>query len=204
MRTVNRIAATTVLWLATGCTVVQHMYVAEGLSGLSYRDRQFVRSSEMRLGFTIDSLPTWAFGVSAGAVAHPDHSETFASGCYTYVNEVLTNTGCYPHVIAAFSALDVQKRWRPARMVHPLASLAVGQLRTRNIYRGSNEWRVDSARASGIVALSGGGELNIARWLHLSVSAGYREVFRSTTPLGAIAPSGFTLTSLLLFGKPYR
>jgi len=54
------------------------------------------------------------------------------------------------------------------------------------------------------VSLSGGGELNIARWLHLSVSAGYREVFRPRTAAGAIAPSGFTLTSLLLFGKPYR
>ena len=204
MRTLNRLVMTAVLLLTAGCTVVQHMYVAEGVSALSYRDRNFTRADEWRLGFTLDSLPTWAFGMSVGGVSHPDHSATFQNGCYTYVNTVRTKTGCYPTITGNSTALDVEKRWRPTETVHPLASAALGLLRTRNIYRGSTAWTVDSSRASGFVGLSGGGELNIARWLHLSVSAGYRQVFHPNTPAGSIAPSGFTLTSLLLFGKPYR
>jgi hypothetical protein len=207
MRTLHRLAFLALGPLATGCVVVKHMHVAEGVSALSYRDRRLARAEEVRAGFAVDALPTWAFAVSGTWPARPDEAAYFEPKCFTYVGGAKTQTGCHPKIMSVATAVDVAKRWQPTRLVHPLVSAAIGRVRTGNTYANSSlpyRGAVDSMRTSALASLGGGGELNVTSWLHLTVTAGYREVFGQRSGAGVVSPSGFTLTSLVLIGKPYR
>ena len=64
--------------------------------------------------------------------------------------------------------------------------------------------RLDSVQSSTFVTVGGGGELSLARWLHVTAIAGYRQSFGRSNTVGIVTNSGFTLTSLLVVGTPYR
>jgi hypothetical protein len=206
MRKTTRLALLAITPLAA-CGVIKHTYVAEGVSVLSYRSQRLSPALDARAGITLDALPTWAFGVNGTWVRHPDNASYFEPKCFTYVDHEKKQTGCYPKIGASSAAIDVQKRWGPTRTMHPFASAGLGQVQTGNVYSNSAKslsGTVDSMRTSTFVTLGGGGELNLTGWLHVTLTAGYRGVFRQETPNGPVARSGFTLTSLLLVGKPYR
>ena len=207
MQKMLRLAILAVMPLFGACTVLTHAHVADGVSGLPYRDRAFTRAAAARVGFALDALPTWAFALSGNWVMDQDRAAYFEPKCFTYVNGVRTQTGCYPVIQAQSTALEVEKRWGPTATVHPLASASLGRVNTGNVYRNTARCLCsskDSSWTSPFVTLGGGGELNIARWLHVALTAGYREVFRRGAPSGTVSPSGLTLTSLLIVGRPYR
>jgi hypothetical protein len=200
----TRLAALAVVPFANGCAVFQHMFVAAGVSTNAYRNHAVKRTGEGRIGFSLDAFPSLAFALSGTGVSDLDEADYFEAKCFTWINGARKHTGCSPRISAWTHAFDVQKRWRATQTLHPLASVVFGHAGTGNIYADSARFVSDSTRTSAFMTLSGGGELNIASWLHVTATAGYREVFQRNTPIANVSPSGFTLTSLLVIGKPYR
>ena len=142
------------------------------------------------------------FAVTASSVRHPDSTAYFDPNCFRL--RKLGNTGgCHPTLVAYTGTFEVQKRWHPTRPAHLLASVSLGEVRTGYDASDIVGNALDSARISSVTTLTGGGELNLTSWLHLSATAGYRVVSKQRTSSGIIAPSGFVLTSLLLVGIPY-
>ena len=161
MRILSRVVAAVTfaaLPVVTGCTVVQHMYVGEGLSTIAYRDRQFATARDGRVGFSIDAFPTWSFAFTTTSVSRLDDADYVEPKCLTLLNGTLTQTGCRPQILGWSHAVDVGKRWRPTQTLHPIASLVVGQTGTGDSYRDSTGWVADSRTVSPYVTLTGGGE----------------------------------------------
>ena len=192
MRNLARLAALAAIPLLAGCAL-KHAHVASGRSLLPYQGHPLHPAVEFRVGYTLEQFPRWA-----GAFSFSHSSPPFDTA--TYIEPKCGNTGCRPAIVHDWSALEVQYRWSPAHPVHPLASVALGRINTGYFWPRQS----DSTEASTFLALGGGGELTIARWLHVSVVTGYRQSFRKTIPNRTVSNSGFSITSLLLVGRPYR
>ena len=197
------LAALATLPLGAGC-----VHVAVGRSLAPYQGRSLHPTDEFRLGFTLPQLPQWAFAYAAGGAKGPrDSASFFVPTCVKGLFEVMPGTpvtGCHPDIPATSDAFEVQYRWNHTRSVHPLASVALGRVETGyDLIRGKGI-RFDSAQSSRFVTVGGGGELNLARWLHVTAIAGYRQSFGRSNTVGIAMSSGFTLTSLLVVGTLYR
>lgn len=208
MRTLTFVALIAVTPLISACAVIEHVYVAPAIAVLPYRDRALSRATAARAGITLDAFPTWAFGVSYTHALHPDSARYIEPKCSGFVNGNPPQAGCFPRIVTSSTGFDVQKRWEPTQRLHTFASLTLGQVTSGDFYVPSDARRgygvVDSTRNSPFVTLAGGGELNLTPWLHVTLAAGYRGVSRQVTTNGNDDPSGFTLSSLLIVGKPYR
>ena len=202
MRNPLILAAVAALPLVTGCAL-KEAYGGSGLSFLPYQGRALHKASELRLGFSPKQFPHWAGAFAFNYVLPPFDSASFVEPtCFTTTG---AGAGCHPRIAGNSSALEVQHRWYPTQPVHPVASVALGLLTTEYFVRtGTYSARADSTQASPFVTVGGGGEFSLARWLHVTVTAGYRESFGKTIPNGTVSNSGFTLTTLLLVGKTYR
>jgi hypothetical protein len=109
-------------------------------------------------------------------------------------------------------ALEVEYRWTPTHWIHPVASASLASGKTEYVYRTAktascqNQYcsaHGDSAESYRAGAVAGGAELNLTSWLHITLLGGYRDSFANSTPATA-SNSGFTLSSLIMFGTPYR
>ena len=188
--------------LATGCTAVKHMHLEYGQSRESYRDDRFRRAIAVGAGFAVDALPTLSFQLTFTNV-HPTDSANYIEPKCVPFGSLPKSDVCRPHIISNSTAFEVQKRWEPRRSVHALASVSLGEVTTGNQYnpRGCCTGAVtDSVRRTSFVSLGGGGEVSLARALHVNVMAGYRGIVGSERA----SPSGFTLSAMLVIGQPYR
>lgn len=209
MRNTLLFVALATIPLCTGCGL-RHAHVASGQSLIPYQGRALHRADEFRLGFTLQQLPDWAVAYAYGHASPPFDSAAFFAPACDNANLVEIPAGkpvagCHPTIVANSSALEVQYRWHPTRSVHPLASVTLGRLTTGYFFVPLGKKRfIDSLQSSTIVTLGGGGELNLARWLHLTAVVGYRQSFGKTIPNGSVSNSGLTVTSLLVVGMPWR
>ena len=188
--------------LATGCTVVNHMHLEYGQSRVPYRDARFRSAIAVGAGFALDALPTLSFQLT-NTFVHPKDSADYIEPKCILPGSLPRSDVCRPHIISNSTAFEVQKRWEPRRSVHALASASLGEVTTGNQYnpRGCCTGAVtDSVRRTSFVSLGGGGEVSLARALHVNVMAGYRGIVGSERA----SPSGFTLSAMLVIGQPYR
>lgn len=196
-------AALATLPLGTGC-----VHVALGRSQAPYQGRSAHPTDEIRLGFALPEFPAWSFAYAADNAKGPrDSASYFAPRCVKSIFEIAPGTsatGCHPEITARSDAVEVQYRWGPAQSVHPVASVALGKVTAGyDLVRGAG-YRLDSAQSSPFVTIGGGGEVNLSRWLHITAIAGYRQLFAQSSARGIVTGSGFTLTSLVVVGTPYR
>jgi hypothetical protein len=200
------LAALAAIPLGAGCAI----FVAAGPSLAPYQGRPLRQAVEERLGITLKQLPHWAVSVAASIPsARLDSSAFVAPACYNATPAEVQSgkdAGCHPLIGEPAEGLEMQYRWSPTQSVHPLASVALGTVTNWYGYRTRTTFHQhDSLQHSTVVTLGGGGEFNLARWLHVALIGGYREsVGGKTIPNETVSHSGFTLTSLLIVGKPYR
>jgi len=131
----------------------------------------------------------------------------FVPTCLTTVEEWRAQkaAGCHPKIFSNSRALNVQYRWRPTQSVRPIASVALGTLRTAYNYSTLDSTKYpDSSQTSTFATVRGGGEFSIARLVHIAVLAGYRKSFRNTSLNTTSSNSGFTIGTLLMIGRRYR
>jgi hypothetical protein len=192
------LAALAIIPLASGCG----LFVASGPALLPYNGHTLHSGEEARLGLAVS--PNWAIAIASHS-AHGDSGGVFQPTCST------GPTGCYPKLGTFGVGFETEYRWNPARQVHPVVSVALGKTNAEYTYRSKytstckNQYcsaHADSAQAATFATFTGGGELNLGRWFHLSLLAGYRPSFGSPAP--ERFNSGFTLTSFFTMGKPYR
>lgn len=148
------------------------------------------------MGFTPPQFPNLSVAWAVSSAQARDAAPFLLPACDT------PTLDCRPSIINNVSALEVQYHWSPMLSVRPMASVALGSVRTGYLYRvvGASR-RTDSLQSSPFVTLAAGGELSPARWLHVNVSAGYRQAFGKTGPNASVSNSGFALTSLLVLGR---
>jgi hypothetical protein len=184
-------------------------YYAYGETMLPYQGDPMHRTTEIDLGLTRPEFPHWAFALSATAARGPHDSATFFEPrCSTGTAAEQQRgkaAGCHPSIFSNSAALEMQYRWRTAHSLRPVASMAVGSLRTTYDYL-SREHAAgdDSAQASPFVTLRGGGEFSLAPWVHVALLAGYRDAFHNSSLSKTVSNSGFTVTSLLVIGRRYQ
>jgi hypothetical protein len=204
-RHLRLLAAVVSIPLCTGCGA----YMAYGPSMLPYQGHALRPSAELHLGISRPEYPHWTVAWSGTSSSSKRDSATFFEpNCYTGTlaeEQSGTGKGCHPRIFQTSTALLVQYRWLTDRRARPTASVAFGSSSARYLYRiAERSVASDSLRTSPIVTLRGGGEFGITSWAHVNLMAGYQTFFGDVRmkPIGS--NSGFTLTSMLVFGQRYR
>jgi hypothetical protein len=153
-------------------------------------------TAELRLGATFRRWPAWTVVFAASGVGDWDTT--------TYV--VPNSNGYHPHLAATTSGVEVQRRWSSSSLVHLVATAGAGQLvNSYNYYyypkAGGSEYHKEEVTSVSYVTFSGGGELNIASWARVLLTAGYRGAGATRIPAAVGTNSGVMSTMLFEFGK---
>jgi len=204
MRNTLLLATLAVVPLSSACGT----YVALGESLLPYQGRPWQRTAEAHLGYTRAQSPNWSAAVAVTSTKQADSAVFFVPTCDARTIEekqARKAPGCHPIISQNSSAFEVQYRWHRTQSVRPVASVALGWLRTGYTYISLVPVRgADSTRASPFMTLRGGAEYSLAPWVHVAVLAGYRESFRNTSLNTTSSNSGFTIGTLFMVGRRYR
>jgi len=144
-------------------------------------------------------FPEWSIGFSATGVAGDTTGYIAPGSTADYPG------GYHPHLVSTSAALEIQRRWNERKIVHWLAGGSVGAIvNSYNYYHtvnGVTTYHQDEKRQVAFAQLSGGGELNIARWLRLDALLGYRTGGRMTIPQATGSNEGLTCLMMLAMGK---
>jgi hypothetical protein len=176
---------------------VRAAHIAFGAGSVPYLNKESGGSAaEFRLGISLKSLPDWTFTWASNAVMDQDTTSYVAP----------RSDGYHPLLTSVTQSLEVQRRWRNASVIHPLATAAIGTLTTAYGYyeyprSGGSIRHQDEKTNSTFYSLAGGGELNIARWMRTTLTLGYRSAAVLKLPAGTSPNSGFMVTSLVEFGR---
>jgi hypothetical protein len=203
-RHLRLLVAVATIPLCSGCGV----YLGLGPSWVPYQGHSFHAGSEFQLGYSPPEFPHWAVAFAANGASATDSSSFREPTCYTgTLAEVNAGkaAGCHPRIYQSSGALAVQYRWHTDRRASPVASVAFGRSQAHYAYRVAERLaNQDSLKTSSTMTLRGGGEFGLSRWAHVNVMAGYQAAFRDISLQGPGSNSGFTLTSMLVFGRRYR
>lgn len=177
---------------------IKSAHIAFGGGSTPYvaRTTKPASTAELRVGLTLRRLPDWTIVFASNNVGDWDTTG--------YV--VPNSNGYHPHLAAISSGIEVQRRWSSNSLIHPVATAGAGQLINSYNYSfypktGAREFHQDETTTVSYATLAGGGELNLAGWLHFVVTAGYRAAGSSSIPYGTGSNSGFSTVALLEFGK---
>ena len=176
---------------------VRAMHFAMGAASVPYLDKEGGGSAvEIRVGISFKALPDWTFTFAEGAVSNMDTTAYVAPG----------SSGFHPRLSSLTQSFEVQRRWKNASMLHPLATAAIGSLTTSYNYveyphQGVVIRHTDEKTTSTLYSLAAGGELNIARWLRATLTLGYRHAAATKLLASTTSNSGLVVTSLFELGK---
>ena len=173
-----------------------HLALGAGATPYMGRNETPASTGEMRVGATFRRWPAWSIEFTASGVAVGDTT--------TYV---APNSGGYhPRLAGTTSGVEIQHRWSSSRLLHFVATAGAGELvNSYNYYfypkTGGSEFHQDEHTSVHYATFSGGGELNIAGWSRLLITAGYRGAGSTRIAAGAGTNSGLVTTALFEFGK---
>jgi hypothetical protein len=172
-----------------------HLGLGGGVSPY-LRDATGGHTAEVRFGISFRGLPDWTAVWATSSVVNDHGTDEYRRVCSFA-------TTCAPRVAVETGAFEVQRRWGRERRIHPLASVAVGELRTAYKYSGPAGFRYqDSVQTRRFVAMGGGIEARVFPWIHGALIGGYRATSGSTIPHATSSNSGPTLAWLVEIGRP--
>jgi len=155
-----------------------------------------------------ESVPLSVVRITAAFSRIPDWSISwFDSEGFGKTTDYIApgSNGFHPALSQSVQGVSLERRWSNRRAIHPLAGASTGTIRNSFDYTvysaGSSEDHHDERRSTPFVAVNAGGELNVAHWLRLSISAGYRFASSYTWSTGSMRNSGAGVMTLLEFGK---
>jgi hypothetical protein len=154
------------------------------------------QTTQIRVSMVFNALPDWTFAVGSGGIIVGDTTSYVAPG----------SNGYHPFLGENTTGVEVQRRWNPSALFHPMATVGLGTLRESYQYvhfstdGGSTSHR-DNPLTTTYFDVAAGGELNLTGWMRLTPTAGYRQAAAYALPTGTMRNSGLTITSLLEFGR---
>ena len=173
-----------------------HVALGGGSAPYAARTTKSGTTGEFRLGFTLRGLPDWTIAFASNSVADQDTTAYVAPN----------SNGFHPYLRATSSGIEIQRRWSSIKLIHPIATIGVGQLEHSYNYflfpkTGGKELRQDEKTSVTYTTLAGGAEVNITGWMRFVMTAGYRTAGLSSIPFGTASNSGFSSAAALELGR---
>jgi hypothetical protein len=157
-------------------------------------------SAEVRISLPLRKYPNWSIAVSSSAVLETDTTSYVVPESVTP-----TSTGYHPQLGSTAVIVGLERRWNQKRLVHGIASFGVGTIENSYNYSRTlnGEWTYhrDHRTTTTIAQVGGGAELNIARWLRMTGTIGYRTGGRMRVPQANGSNGGLTSSFNVLLGK---
>ncbi len=152
--------------------------------------------SEVRLALTPAAAPAWTLALVSSFTQSED------STAYVAPN----SGGFHPRVQSSAGALELQYRPNKHEALHPIAIVNVGVLTSFYAYYlypagRASEYHKEEETATRSATLAGGGEMNVASWLRVAATAGYRKAGGERIRDGVGSNSGTIFALLVQAGK---
>jgi hypothetical protein len=177
-------------------------HVDWGGASVPYLDRSKAGAAalEGRISLPLRRFPDWSVAFAATSVTTTDTTSYVVPGSATP-----TAAGFHPRLSSDAASFEVERRWNQDRVLHGIAAAGVGTITNSYTYYhyvdGVDERHEDEKTAVTFAMLSGGFELNIARWLRASLVVGYRSGGRMKIPQAKGSNGGLTSAFNLKLGK---
>ena len=173
-----------------------------GAASVPYLDRGKASASAFdgRISLPLRRFSDWSIAIAATSVTETDTTAYIAPGSVT-----ATSSGFHPRLTSDAASLELERRWNQNRVLHGIASAGIGTITNSYCYfsrvGGVETYHQDEKTVTTFAILSGGGELNIARWLRASLVVGYRSGGRMKVPEAKGANGGLTSAFNFKLGK---
>jgi hypothetical protein len=138
--------------------------------------------------------PAYTFGFGGGGTIESIETSYIAPG----------STNFHPSLAVSEGWISVTRRWRLSDIVHPMASVRIGQITSNYPYYhrvdGISERHVDGSSSAMLVSPMAGVEVSLFKYVTAYLNAGPRIMGQLKTP-GATTGSDFFASFGMAFGK---